>query len=288
MAWRDRYLPASFRGVRFHVRAHENTGGRRLQTHQYPGSDEPFTEDLGRRAREFSVEAYIVGDDYMERRDALLDACEKGGPGTLIHPYRGQREVACDRYRLSESTAEGRMCRITLELVEAGRNRHPTDRANSRAVLSEAAGAAHRAAVDDLDRWVRGSPSTGTGIFVGIALVLLALGGMWKFGRMFGTGGRVLTTRRRRGWTKLDRVTLEDAIERQLEAIDRRNDVHVRINRRGRVNVRLVTPDPSTIGPIQEIRDAIDEQCTSRALPCRSGRITATTPRRMTRRRQVR
>ena len=145
-----------------------------------------------------------------------------------------------------------------------------------------------RAAVDDLDRWVRGSPSTGTGIFVGIALVLLALGGMWKFGRTFGTAGRVLTTRRRRGWTKLDRITLEDAIERQLDAIDRRNDVHVRINRRGRVNVRLVTPDPSAIGPIQEIRDAIDEQCTSRALPCRSGRITATTPRRMTRRRQVR
>lgn len=145
-----------------------------------------------------------------------------------------------------------------------------------------------RAAIDDLGGWVRGSPSTGTGIFVGIALVLLALGGAWKFGRMFGTGGRVLTTRRWRGWTKLDRVTLEDAIERQLEAIDRRNDVHVRITRRGQVNVRLVTPDPSAIGPVQEIRDAIDVQCASRALPCRSGRITATVPRRMTRRRKVR
>lgn len=145
-----------------------------------------------------------------------------------------------------------------------------------------------RDAIDDLAGWVRGSPSTGTGIFVGIALVLLALRGVWTFGRMFGTGGRVLTTRRRRGWTKLDRVTLEDAVERQLEAIDRRNDVHVRITRRGQVNVRLVTPDPSAIGPAQEIRDAIDELCTSRGLPCRSGRITATVPRLMKRRRQVR
>lgn len=145
-----------------------------------------------------------------------------------------------------------------------------------------------RAAVDDLGGWVQGSPSTGTGTFVGIALALLALGGFWTFGRALGTGRRVLTTRRRRGWTKLDRVTLEDAIERHLEAIDRRNDVGVRVSRRGRVNVRLVTPDPSAIGPIQELRDAIDEQCASRALPCRSGRITVTTPRRMTRRRQVR
>lgn len=145
-----------------------------------------------------------------------------------------------------------------------------------------------RAAIEDLGEWVRGSPSTGTGIFVGIALMLLALGGMWTFGRMFGTGGRVLTTRRWRGWTRLDRGTLENAIERRLEAIDRRNDVRVRISRRGQVNVRLVTPDPSAIGPVQEIRDAVDDQCASRALPCRSGRITATVPRRMTRRRQVR
>ena len=145
-----------------------------------------------------------------------------------------------------------------------------------------------RGAVDDLTGWVQGSPSTGTGLFVGIALVLLALGGLWKFGRSLGTGGRVLTTRRWQGWTKLDRITLEDAFERQLEAIDRRNDVRVRITRRGQVNVRLITPDPSAIGPIQEMRDAIDEHCTARDLPCRSGRITATTPRRMTRRRQVR
>ena len=145
-----------------------------------------------------------------------------------------------------------------------------------------------RAAIDDLGEWVRGSPSTGTGLFVGIALALLALGGLWNFGRMLGTGRRVLTTRRWRGWTTLDRITLEDAVERQLEAIDRRNAVRVRVTRRGQVNVRLVTPDPSAIGPAQEIRDAIDAQCTSRALPCRSGRITATVPRRMTRRRQVR
>ena len=82
---------------------------------------------------------------------------------------------------------------------------------------------------------------------------------------MLGTGRRVITTRHRRGWTKIDRATLEDAIERRLEIIDHRNDIAVRINRRGRVNARLVTPDPSMSGPVQEMRDTIDAQCESRA-----------------------
>ena len=86
----------------------------------------------------------------------------------------------------------------------------------------------------------------------------------------------------------IDRATLEDAIERRLEIIDRRNDIAVRINRRGRVNARLVTPDPSMSGPVQEMRDTIDAQCESRSLPCRSGRITSTVPRLLTSRRQVR
>ena len=145
MAWSDRYLPASFRGVGFHVQAHENAGGRRIQTHEYPGRDEPFSEDLGRRARQFSVEAYIVGDDYMERRDALLDACEREGPGLLAHPYRGRREVACERYRLTERLSEGRMCRVTLEFVEAGRNAFPRAQADTASAVDAAAGAANTA-----------------------------------------------------------------------------------------------------------------------------------------------
>lgn len=146
MAWRDSLLPASFRGVRFRVRAHESVGGRRLQTHEYPGQDEPFTEDLGRRVRSFQVDAYLVGDDYMSRRDALLDACERAGPGELVHPYRGRRRVACDRYRLVETLSEGRMCRIEMQLVEAGRNRYPTSAAVPGAALSSAADAARLAA----------------------------------------------------------------------------------------------------------------------------------------------
>ncbi len=145
-----------------------------------------------------------------------------------------------------------------------------------------------REAIHRLTGWIQGDPSTGAGILSGIALVIASLVGLWMYGRLLGAGGRVLTTRRRRGWTKLDRTTLEDTFERRLAALDRRNDIRVRITRRGRVNVRLVTPDPSAMGPAQEIRDALDDHCAERALPCRSGRIKATVPRRMNWRRKVR
>ena len=120
----------------------------------------------------------------------------------------------------------------------------------------------------------------------GLAVVVVWL--VWLFIRSVGRGSRVVATRRRQGWTKLDRPTLEDVFERQLEAIDGRNDVAVGINRRGRVDVTIVTPDPSATGPAQEARDMIELTCTARGLPCYAGRITAVLPRRVTNRRKVR
>lgn len=142
--------------------------------------------------------------------------------------------------------------------------------------------------VGDFTDWIERRPRVGGGILVGVALMALATALMWAIARSFGTDRRVITTRRRGGWTKLDRPTIEDAIERRLERIDRRNDVEARVGRRGRVNLTITTPDPSAIGPIRELRDSLDNFCRERALPCRSGRITATTPRRITKRRRIR
>ena len=156
MSWRDGLLPASFRDVGFSVEAHENGGGRRIALHEYPGREESFPEDVGRRAQTFQVEAFIVGDDYMERRDALADACDRPGPGVLVHPYRGRREVSCERWTLSERASDGRMCRFTLEFVEAGRNRYPTDRADAGVAAASAATAARQAIAADLrEGWLQ-------------------------------------------------------------------------------------------------------------------------------------
>ena len=120
MSWHDKYLQASFRNVIFFVPSVDNSGGRRIVTHQFPGQDTPYSEDMGRSIRGYTFEAYVLGDNYFAQRDALLDALEKPGPGKLIHPYRGTLTVVVNNYTMRETDREGRMARFTINFTEAG------------------------------------------------------------------------------------------------------------------------------------------------------------------------
>ena len=146
--WRDNLQAASFRGVPFYVDAAESTHGRRIVTHEYPGRDKPYTEDLGRAAVPFGLSAILVGDGYMAARDRLIAALNTPGPGTLIHPYLGTLKVVCKPGKLSESTADGGMARLSLEFIEHGDNVFPLvseDAASAAVAASVAANAASAA-----------------------------------------------------------------------------------------------------------------------------------------------
>lgn len=121
MAWRDDYRPGAFRGVPFHLKTSSSTGGRRTVLNEYPLRDEPSTEDMGRRARQFSLTMTVIGPDYMAQRDRLIEALETAGPGTLMHPFRGELYVAVlGDYSCEESTEQGGLARISTTFVEAG------------------------------------------------------------------------------------------------------------------------------------------------------------------------
>lgn len=125
--WKSRLQPASFRGVPFSIESDEGTFGRRVQTHEYPNRDKPYTEDLGRATRRFTVSAYLIGDDYIDQRDRLIAAVDTPGPGTLVHPYYGEMAICVDgEVRVSHSNSEGRMCRVSFSFVEAGELSFPT------------------------------------------------------------------------------------------------------------------------------------------------------------------
>lgn len=127
MDWKNRVHPASFRGVPFQVEGDEGTFGRRVQTHEYPNRDKPYTEDLGRATRRFQIRAYLVGDDYLTQRDRLIVAIETPGPGTLVYPYYGELSVCMEGdVRMSHSGREGRLCRVSFSVVEAGELSFPT------------------------------------------------------------------------------------------------------------------------------------------------------------------
>ena len=94
--------PASFRGVAFEVESHSESGGRRVELHEYPLRDTPYAEDLGKKAGKWQIEAFLVNgkSGYAERRDKLREALNASGPGTLIHPYLGELSVSVDGYSL--------------------------------------------------------------------------------------------------------------------------------------------------------------------------------------------
>lgn len=138
MSWRDALRPASFRGVSFYISEATIGAGRRLARHEYPQRDLPYLEDMGRKAREYKVEAYILGSDYMRGRDALLAAVEKAGSGQLVHPWHGTVVVVVQDCQLSEGTASGGYAKFSLTFVEAGKREAPVVRADTRGKLVKA------------------------------------------------------------------------------------------------------------------------------------------------------
>ena len=143
MAWRDNLVQASFRGVRFSVDETEAPiAGRRVAVHEYPGRDQPFVEDMGRVTKRWTIEAFVLGEDYDVTRDELIEASDMPGPGELVHPYLGSLQVFCTACSLTERTREGRMARFSLSFVEAGENQYPSSAANTTDTTRTRAGAA--------------------------------------------------------------------------------------------------------------------------------------------------
>ncbi|HEY1035542.1 MAG TPA: DNA circularization N-terminal domain-containing protein [Pseudoxanthomonas sp.] len=147
MSWRDSLRPASFRGLDFFVEGHEAGFGRRNVTHEFAQRDEPTTEDLGRKARTYRVDAYLLGDDYHVQRDKIIAACETEGAGELVHPYLGNLQVSCTGLSVSESSDEGRYCRLWFDFVESGESKYPTAATDPTRAVTKAANDVKDAAI---------------------------------------------------------------------------------------------------------------------------------------------
>lgn len=133
MSWRtkasssDELFPASFRGISFEVKSDDATMGRRTQLFEFPNRDKPYVEDLGRSTRKFSITAYVIGKDWMSKRDKLIKAFEQFGPGKLVHPFYGSMTVSvADDIRVSHSSDELRTCQISFNCIESGDLEFPT------------------------------------------------------------------------------------------------------------------------------------------------------------------
>lgn len=126
-AWVQQLQAASFRGIAFKVADTETIFGRRNVTHEYPLRDSTYPEDLGMKAREYTINAYIIGDNYRAARDQLIEAIETNAtPGVLIHPTLGMRMVTPKQCRVSFNNSEGGWEKLVLTFTDAGTQQYPS------------------------------------------------------------------------------------------------------------------------------------------------------------------
>lgn len=157
MSWRDRIDPelrGSFRGVEFHVEQSGTNGGRRWLVHEYPRRDVPYSEDMGRRKREWRLSFFVAGDDYDLQRDRLIEALDAPGAATLVHPYVGSVSAVAVDPTWTESSREGGTCTFDVTFVESGLRLLPSVTIDTQREVGLAADACEAKTLEDfLDRW---------------------------------------------------------------------------------------------------------------------------------------
>lgn len=141
-AWRNECRPASFRDVPFEVRARRGKGGRRGPDHQYPGAEEGYAEDTGKKTKTYSVEAFIFGPDYMAGKNRLIAALDTPGPGEYVDLWGDTWKVQVRDFDWNENIAQGGYVAFQIEFKEAGRARgHSVSKDTGYAVAQAGTGA---------------------------------------------------------------------------------------------------------------------------------------------------
>ena len=112
--------PGALRGLLFYVRSSEETSVRRWVTHEFPGRDEPWHEDMGAKTQSFSVEGLIIGADVELQARAFARAAKDPEVATLLHPWLGAMQVVVQDCRISRDVDQARVARISLRVEKAG------------------------------------------------------------------------------------------------------------------------------------------------------------------------
>lgn len=119
------YRIATLRGLPFYVPGGTSSGGRRWVTHEFPGRDDPWHEDLGQRLRTLDIEGILIGDEVDEQVSEFQEALDAPGIAAFSHPWFGLLDVAILEGRITRSEQERRVARVSLRLQRAGERPAP-------------------------------------------------------------------------------------------------------------------------------------------------------------------
>ncbi|MGE4265439.1 MAG: DNA circularization protein [Desulfovibrio sp.] len=119
MAWENRMLEASFRGIVFDCLTWDDEGERNAVEHARPFVDGAELEDLGRGARRLRVKAIFFGDDYEERLEKFLKALDEPGAGDLVHPVFGPLKAQLHTWRAGHEADNVDAASLELTFAES-------------------------------------------------------------------------------------------------------------------------------------------------------------------------
>jgi prophage DNA circulation protein len=143
-------LEGFFLGFPFKIARERGEGGRRGPLHEYPDRDEPYFEDLGRRARRWELNVYFVGPTADLQADLWDKLLWKGTTGPLILPRLRRERVKAQTWSYDRDAGKGNWVSCQVTFVEAGQNQFPAPSTSWPHALLEAALDARTAFADAL------------------------------------------------------------------------------------------------------------------------------------------
>lgn len=111
---------ARWAGVPFEIESSSDEFGRRGDVYEYPLGEDVGYKDLGRKAKRFKVEGYLIGSNQWQLAEQMRDRAETPEPQTLEHPLWGSISVACVTLTMSaDYRRDKRRTKLSFEFVEA-------------------------------------------------------------------------------------------------------------------------------------------------------------------------
>lgn len=130
----------SFRNVSFFIlNEQKQSGGRRIAKREYPLRETGGVNDLGRKLRERTFSACVLGKDADKAKDALIEALDSAGAGELVHPDFGSVSVMVDSWECRSNANELGYFEFTITVFPAATDNAPeTQQDTSSAISSQA------------------------------------------------------------------------------------------------------------------------------------------------------
>jgi prophage DNA circulation protein len=129
MAWKDKLLEASFRGIIFDAVKTDDSADRALAEQAYPYVDGSDFEDMGRGARRISIDAVFYGDDYEVRLNQFLRALDgyddrfsdplAHPDAYLVHPVFGNVLVKVGKHTVHHDADSVDEAMVIIDFVES-------------------------------------------------------------------------------------------------------------------------------------------------------------------------